>query len=250
MNKALAFVAAVFAVGAVLWSVFPGFRLIASLALWNLTTPSELGRYRFLVTTRIEVDGEIKSASSVIELRVTPRIESYNFGFDSFGITPFFVLNPGGDMLFVSAVYTGTYETLTPYSAPPKDRFQREDLSSTIISVYYPKGVKGKWIYVRPAFDRAQKTKAPDNISLELIWVPRNAATYRDLRFLHAHELSTPDWSQIFGHSIKYLDTTIEPTKAPLVMRQALNAPWLESVRNGLPSSHLRGRNAFELGER
>lgn len=222
--------------------------LLAVYAWLTYMNTAELGRYRFLVTTRIEVDGEVKSASSVIELRVTPRIEAYNFGFDFFGTAASFQL-PRGGMLFVPLSIPEAMQYAEKGGAP-LNLYDEATPPSMIYSAYYPKSAPGKWDNVRPSFEKAKKISVPDKSRPGFIWVPERALTYADLRFLHSHELSTPAWSRELGYLIKYLDTTIEPTTAQLATRQPLEAPWIVSVREKSPQYLSSVRNAFELGER
>ena len=176
-----------------------------------------------VVTTRIEVDGEVKSASSVYEYRFTPRIEATNYGFDSFGTSAAIELGATRGKLFVIS---------GPVSSTSAERqratYEGLRFGQLFYDAYVPDGHRQKWREVKRYLYHASKVILPQNIRPSFAWVPTNASNYKEITTVHAHELS-----EKFGASVRYVDTSVEPTKLPFATRLAIDEPWLESMRAG-----------------
>jgi hypothetical protein len=182
----------------------------------------ELGRYRFLYTVRIEVDGQVRSGSSVVEFRADSRIEAFNYALSEYGVSPWIDL--GKERGALLAPLWARY--LDKKRLPNGLDYAQLPLISILYELFVPSSERGKWEKVSRYLDQATEKTLAARYRPDFLWVPADAATYKDLRLIHSHE-----FEDAIGPSIQYLDCSLKPTHSQLRTQLDIEPPWLKSLR-------------------
>jgi hypothetical protein len=200
----------------------------------------ELGRYRFLYTVRIEVDGQVRSGSSVVEFRADSRIEAHNYALTEFGVSPWIDL--GKERGLVLAPLWARY--LDKKKLPTGLDYAQLHLINILYELFVPLSERGKWEKASRYLDQATEKALSAVYRPDFIWVPADAATYKDLQLIYSHE-----FEDVIGAGILYVDCSLKPTRSPLKTQLDIESPWLKSVRSNRSKVPIV-MTSIELGER
>jgi hypothetical protein len=200
----------------------------------------ELGRYRFLYTVRIEVDGQVRSGSSVIEFRADSRIEAHNYAFREVGVAPRVDLGKDRGILF--AALMGRNSTFEATSSHPG--YSELYVVKMLRELFVPLKERQKWATVSRRLDHARESTLPPEYRPDFVWVPPGATQYGDLQMVHSHE-----FEDVIGTSIRYVDCSLSPTRLGVQAQLDIDAPWLESLRENRRTARTVYLSALELGE-
>jgi hypothetical protein len=186
--------------------------IVGVIAIYKLSYPTDSCRYR--MTVNVEVDGQMRSSSSVIEFSVSKQMrflpDVNPIRFDAEGEAVFVDL--GGQRSLVALLRSGEYaqEGSFPLGVVPKHfklNFARQvaPLSS----------LRGKW-----------ELDDKDLPSLVTFSDANNSAT---LRIIRADQLE-----QVFGRDVRWRGIVIEMTTDPVTHGLEARLPFLVSQKNAL----------------
>ncbi|WOH49344.1 hypothetical protein [Bradyrhizobium sp. sBnM-33] len=190
--------------------------IVGVIAVYKLSHPTDICRYR--MTVNVEVDGQMRSSSSVIEFSVTKQMrflpDVNPIRFDAEGEAVFVDL--GGQRSLVALLRSGEYaqEGSFPLGVVPahfKLNFARQVASLA--------SLRGKW-------ELADK----DLPTLVTFSDANNSATLRVIR---------PDQlEQVFGPNVRWRGVVIEMTTDAVTHGLEARLPFLVSQRSALRSAN------------
>lgn len=216
-------------------------RLVALIAAALLQTacsdPEHNGTVRFRLSFVVDVGGETKTASSVIEVRywgnpnAGPSPSAVTTFFDWKGIAPVLDLGPHGWLIAALAPNGARFDRLQGLD-PPK----------------CPENIDAK-TYAAIAREIKNGTAEPQNtprilpseLDPSFVWVPANAS------YLEARPVCAQDFSRIIGKPMSLQAVSIElADDAPLLTLLPIKASWIDEIRADQGTSVTWG-NEFRL---
>ncbi len=177
--------------------------------------------FRYRLTFTVKLNGETKSASSVIDV-LYYGVSNTASGFDGRyfytaykGVAPIIDLGPYGTLAAAMSpdlreYYRGRGSL---NCAPPQSA---TDLPNAF-------GLKLDGLRKMPEGER----QLPDNLLPAFIWFPAGQP------YTSARQICPPAFSSVIGAPIELQSVTIEVARdAPLATRLQIKAPWLDEIRN------------------
>jgi hypothetical protein len=200
----------------------------------------ELGRYRFLYTVRIEVDGQVRSGSSVVEFRASSLIEAHNYALREVGVAPRIDLGKDRGILFATLMgRNSTFEATSSHL-----EYSELYVVDMLSELFVPLKERQKWATVSRRLDHARESTLPPEYRPDFVWVPPGATQYGDLQMVHSHE-----FEDVIGTGIRYVDCSLSPTRLAVQTQLDIDAPWLVSLRDNRLKASNPSLSCLELGE-
>ena len=177
--------------------------------------------FRYRLTVEIEVDGEVKSASSIIEVTFYGGGKSSSnnpYAWYSYykGVAP--VIDLGAHGMLIAAMSVNVEEEWR----------RKQRLHLTCKDGTTAVDMAGVFGLPPPQLSqlREGKREAPDNYIPTFIWFP-HGAPYRD-----AQQICPEEFASVIGSDIALRSVTMEAApNAPVLKRLEIQAPWLEEMR-------------------
>jgi hypothetical protein len=198
------------------WLGIIALTIVALIALYKLSYPTYSCRYR--MTVNVEVDGQLRSGSSVIEYSITKQMQflpTVNPQAHAAEGQAVFV-DLGGQRSLIALLRSGRYaeDFNFPLRVVPAHFRLTTDRQLASLS-----SLRGKW-------DLAEK----DLPTLATLSDPNDSAT---LRIVRPDELE-----QIFGRNIRWRGVTIEMTTDPVTRGLEARLPFLISQKRILQTAN------------
>lgn len=205
--------------------------LISMLALVQACANNE-ATFRYRLSFAVEVDGVVKSASSIIQvwyLKLGSQNAAGATGTAWYrGIAPVIDLGPDGYLIAAlspSCIYpnkAGVEKGLFPFSSSKEyGKVCKRAVSATELPKAFGLGYGAELEQLR----EGKRELADDNYPA-FIWIAKGAS------WRHTKRICPEEFSSVIGADVRLVSATIEAAPdAPLVHKLELQAPWIDEMR-------------------
>ncbi|MCB1527140.1 MAG: hypothetical protein KDJ45_05475 [Hyphomicrobiaceae bacterium] len=193
--------------------------LISLLALVQACTNNEK-TFRYRVSFAVEIDGVVKSASSIIQvwyLKLGSQNAAGATGTARYkGVAPVIDLGPDGYLI----------ASMDPYcNYPDKKSGYGKVCKRAVSAAELPKAFGLGYGRKLQPLREGKRNLADDNYPA-FIWIARGAS------WRHTQRICPEEFSSVIGSDVRLVSATIEAaTDAPLIHKLELEAPWIDEMR-------------------